>query len=90
MKRPCSGRRHLDVVTDLLQPADEALGGLLGVGAIEVGGTQVATEVKHPESPSALPLKGRRRWPGGEPVLRRALGGAAVMGRGWRLGAMEH
>ena len=41
MKRLCSGRRHLDVVADLLQPADEAVGGLLGVGAIEVGGTQV-------------------------------------------------
>ena len=42
MKRLCSGRRDLDVVADLLQPADEAERRSFGASATnEVGGTEV-------------------------------------------------
>ena len=41
MKLNPSSRRYLHVVSNLLKPADEAVGGLVGISAVEVSGAQV-------------------------------------------------
>ena len=41
MKLTSSYRSDLDGVADLLKPADEAGGGLVGIGAVEVGRAEV-------------------------------------------------
>ena len=42
MKLPLLNRRDLDGVADLLKPADQAGGGLVGIGAIEVRAAEFA------------------------------------------------
>src|ERR1700687_701296 len=41
MKLTRSGRRDLHCVADLLKPSNEAIGGFLSVGAVEVGSAQI-------------------------------------------------
>lgn len=76
MKRTRSSRRGLNGIADFLKSADEAVGGLGGVSAVEVGGAQVlpsvplrsmcqaavSMEAATPMMAFLAPRRARRRW----------------------------